>query len=381
MRVLVASDSFKGSLSSGEVARIVADELERALPDVDCTGLAVGDGGEGTLDAVAASCDAELRYVRASGPLGTEVDARFAVLPGGRAYIESAEACGLTLIGSGERDPWGASTVGVGELIRAALDVGCRDIACGVGGSATCDGGAGMARALGARLLDEEGRPLDGRGRDLARVRTIDLSGLDSRLDGCEVKVLCDVGNPLYGPEGAIRVFGPQKGVAASDIGRFDDAMRTWADAVARSTGRDLAKVPGAGAAGGLAFGLAAICGARLVSGIDCVLDLVGFDAALAGSGLVVTGEGHLDAQTAGGKVVSGVAARCMRAGVPCIALAGGADPGALERGIPGLAAVESCVTEPCTAEEAMGDAERRLRLAARRAASLLALGGEVLAS
>ena len=378
MRVLVASDSFKGSLSSGAVGSIIAEELESALPGVSCECLCVGDGGEGTLEAVVASCDGETRTIRATGPMGGVVEATFAVLPGRRAYIESAAACGLTLVDPARRDPWQASTAGVGELIRAALDEGCRDLTIGVGGSATCDGGAGMAAALGARLLDEEGHELAGHGRDLGRVREVDLSGLDRRLSGCSVHVMCDVENPLCGPDGAIAVFGPQKGVVPSDIAPFDAGMARWADAVARAIGRDLSCVPGAGAAGGLAFCLAALASAELVSGIERVLDLVGFDQALAGARLVVTGEGHLDAQTAQGKVVAGVAARSNAAGVPCIAIVGGADADALEAGVSGLDAVVPCVTEPCSAEQALGSAERNLRLAARRVAALLSLGGKV---
>jgi glycerate kinase len=378
MRVLVASDSFKGSLSSGAVGSIIAEELESALPGVSCESLCVGDGGEGTLEAVVASCDGKTRTIRATGPMGDAVEATFAVLPGRRAYIESAAACGLTLVDPARRDPWQASTAGVGELIRAALDEGCRDLTIGVGGSATCDGGAGMAAALGARLLDEEGHALAGRGRDLGRVREVDISGLDRRLSGCSVHVMCDVENPLCGADGAIAVFGPQKGVAPSDIAPFDAGMARWADAVARAIGRDLSCVPGAGAAGGLAFGLAALASAELVSGIECVLDLVGFDQALAGARLVVTGEGHLDAQTAQGKVVAGVAARSKAAGVPCIAIVGGADADALGADISGLDAVVPCVTEPCSTEQALGSAERNLRLAARRVAALLSLGGKV---
>ena len=376
MRILVASDSFKGSLSSADVARVLDEELGRGLPGAEVVRLPVGDGGEGTLDAVCEAAGVAPRLVRVAGPLGEPRDARLGVLPGGRAMVESAEANGLVLVPEDRRDPMAASTYGVGGLVLAALDAGCRELVVGVGGSATNDGGTGMARALGCRLLDADGRELAGTAADLARVRTLDLAGMDPRLAGCRVRVMCDVSNPLTGPEGATFVFGPQKGLSRDRLAPLDEAMGSWAACVARATGRDLSGVPGTGAAGGLAFGLAALLGAELASGIDCVLDLVGFDAALARADLCVTGEGHLDAQTASGKVVCGVARRCAAAGVPCVAVVGGADPTAVERGLEGLSCVVPCVGDVCSTAEALAAAERNLRLAARRLAALLGLGG-----
>ncbi|MCH4054135.1 MAG: glycerate kinase [Atopobiaceae bacterium] len=375
MRVLVASDSFKGTLTSREVADVVARGLADVMPDASCERLYVGDGGEGTLDAVAASCEGELRHATVCGPLGEPVDAAFAILPGGRAYIESAAACGLPLVPAGRRDPLHATTAGVGELVEAALSAGCREIVVGLGGSATNDAGAGMARALGVRLLDEHGRELEGLPCELARVREVDLSGMDPRLAGCEVRAMCDVTNPLTGPEGATYVYGPQKGLRASELAATDEALRSYAACVARALGRDEAATPGAGAAGGLGFSLRAFAHASLAPGIECVLDLVGFDDAARGCDLVVTGEGHLDEQTRRGKVVAGVAARSAALGVPCVAIVGGASAKAELEGLDGLSAVVSCVTEPLSEEEALAHPEEGLLRASCRLFSLLALG------
>ena len=379
VRFLFASDSFKGSLSSRRVAELLTEELATSIPGAASEALYVADGGEGTLEAIVASVGGELRDVLVQGPMGSMVGATFALLSDGRAVIEAAAANGLTLVPRRERDPMRACTFGVGQLVLAAVDAGARDITVGIGGSATNDAGMGMLRALGVRFQMEDGSEPLGGAQDLALVSGLDVSGLDPRLAECSFRVMCDVTNPLCGWKGATHVFGPQKGLRrAIQRGKIDTDMAYFAKLVAQELGRDCSEEPGAGAAGGLGFAFRAFLDAELRSGIDCVLDLVGFDEVVARADICVTGEGHLDAQTAGGKVIEGVARHCAAAGVPCVAIVGGADPAAVEAGLPGLAAVVPCVGDVCELDAAMAGAEHNMRLAARRLFGLLELGGRL---
>lgn len=332
----------------------------------------MADGGEGTAAALVDACGGELRRASVSDPLGRPVEAAYALLPGGRAVVEMAAASGLPLLSPGERNPLLTSTFGTGELVRAALDAGARDVTMALGGSATNDGGLGMARALGVRLLDAGGRELAGCGADLARVARLDLSGLDPRVAAADFHLMCDVDNPLTGAHGASAVFGPQKGATPEMVAELDAGMRSYARVLSAAFGRDF-DVPGAGAAGGLAAGCMAFLGARAESGVARVLELTGFSARLARADLCVTGEGHADAQTARGKVVAGVAAACARAGVPCVAVVGGMDAGAAD--LPGLTAAVPTAIDAMPLEEALGRAEELYALAAERLFSLLALG------
>jgi glycerate kinase len=323
VRVLIAPDKFEGSLSAEQAARAIEAGVRRARPDADTVRLPVGDGGAGTLDAVVA---AGFRRVttRVTGPTGEPVEAAFAVSPDGeRAFIEMAEASGLKRLPGGRRAPRDATTYGTGELLRAALDRGVRSLVLGIGGSATTDGGAGMASALGARLLDQRGAPLPPGGAALLRLARIDVSGLDPRLRELDVTVASDVDNPLVGPEGAAAVYGPQKGATPEDVLLLDSALRRYAQVLKDDLGLDLAEVPGAGAAGGLGAGAIAFLGGRLEPGIDLILDLIGFHAAVAGADLVLTGEGKLDRQSLRGKAPHGVARAAAAHGVPVVALAG----------------------------------------------------------
>jgi glycerate kinase len=321
MRVVVAPDKFEGSLRAGQAAAAIEAGLRRARPDVEVVRLPLGDGGAGTLDALLAA-GFERVPVRARGPTGEPVDAAIAV-DGRRAFVEMAEASGLKRLPGGRRAPLEATTYGTGELLAAALDGGAREIVLGIGGSATTDGGAGMAAALGARLLGRDGAELPPGGAALLRLDRIDVSGLDPRLGSVRVTVACDVDNPLVGPEGAAAVYGPQKGAGPGDVLLLDSALRRYARVLADDLGLDLAAVPGAGAAGGLGAGAIAFCGAELRTGIELVLELVGFDRAVAGADLVVTGEGKLDAQSLRGKAPVGVARAAAAHGVPVVALAG----------------------------------------------------------
>ena len=321
MRVVVAPDKFEGSLEADQAARSIEAGLLRARPDAQVTRLPVGDGGAGTLAAVLAA-GFERVGVRATGPTGEPVEAAIA-LRGERAFIEMAEASGLRRLPGGKRAPLEATTYGTGELIRAALDLGARELVLGIGGSATTDGGAGMASALGVRFLDGDGRPLPPGGAALLRLARVDAGGLDPRVEHVSVTVAADVDNPLVGPEGAAAVYGPQKGAIPDDVLLLDSALRRYARVLRDDLGVDLAETPGAGAAGGLGAGAMAFLGAGLRSGIELILELVGFDDAAAGADLVVTGEGKIDFQSLRGKAPFGVARAAAAHGVPVVVLAG----------------------------------------------------------
>ena len=318
MRIVIAPDSFKGSLAADQAAGAIAAGIARARPDAEAVLRPVADGGEGTV-AAALGAGYRPRRVRVSGPDGRPVAATFA-LDGTTAVVELAAAAGLGLLE--HPAPLTATTRGVGELLRAALDAGARRIVLGIGGSATTDGGAGMLQALGVRLLDADGTDVPPGGGGLARLARLDATGLDPRLAGVDLVVASDVDNPLTGPSGAAAVFGPQKGASADDVARLDAALSRYAAVLARDGGVRVADVPGAGGAGGTAAG-AMLLGARVVSGAGLVCDLVGLDAAVAGADLVLTGEGSLDEQTLRGKAPAEVAIRAGAAGVPCVGLAG----------------------------------------------------------
>jgi len=321
MRVVVAPDKFEGSLSAGQAADAIEAGLRRARPDAEVVRLPLGDGGAGTLEALVAAGFQRIP-VAASGPTGEPVAGAIAV-DGTRAFVEMAEASGLKRLPGGRRAPLEATTYGTWELLRAALDHGAREVVLGIGGSATTDGGAGMAAALGARLLDQAGTDLPPGGAALLRLARIDVSGLDPRLAEVRVTVASDVDNPLTGPDGAAHVYGPQKGAGPDDVLLLDSALRRYARVLADDLGQDVAGIPGAGAAGGLGAGAIAFLGAELRTGIELVLELVGFDKAVDGADLVVTGEGKLDAQSLRGKAPVGVARAAAAHGVPVVAVAG----------------------------------------------------------
>lgn len=364
MRVVIASDSFKGSLSSIRVAELVAVEARRRWSDCDVVCVPMADGGEGTVSAVVAASGGELRVAYVRGPLGSAVDAEWGLLPDGEAIIEMAAASGLPLLAAEERNPLRTSTFGTGELVCAALDAGARGITLAIGGSATNDGGMGCLRALGVRVLDADGCGLEGVGADLERVASLDFAQLDARLATIPLTVMCDVDNPLTGAYGATYTFGPQKGATPEMLERLEVGMRNYALVLASAVdGLDVA-APGMGAAGGLGAAMAAL-GAELVPGIERVLDLVGFDRLLEGVDFCVTGEGHADAQSVHGKVVSGVAKRCQRAGVPCIAFVGGMDDGARELFKCGVTSLVPITPAGTSLEDAFAHAEGNLSRAA----------------
>ena len=319
VRIVIAPDSFKGSLSAEDAAVAVAEGIAGVLPDAELVLRPIADGGEGTVAAALRAGHRPLS-ARVSGPDGRPVDATVA-RDGATAVVELATAAGL-----GQLDqpaPLTAGTAGVGQLLRAALDDGARRIVLGIGGSATTDGGAGMLQALAVRLLDADGADLPPGGAALARLDRVDLSRLDPRIREEELVVASDVDNPLVGPAGAAAVFGPQKGASPADVAELDAALTRYAAVLARDLGVDVADLPGAGGAGGTAAGAVAVLGARVVSGAQLVCDLVGLREALDGAALAITGEGALDEQTLRGKGPAEVAARAQQAGVPCLGLAG----------------------------------------------------------
>jgi glycerate kinase len=321
VRVVVAPDKFKGSLTAPQVAARVAAGLRRAAPGVEVVQVPVADGGDGTLEA-AVSAGYRRVPVRAEGPTGEPVDTAYAERDG-VAVVELADVSGLRRLPGGRLAARAASSYGTGQVVGAALDAGCRRIVLGIGGSASTDGGAGMVQALGGRLVDTGGGEVGRGGAALVAVRSLALTGLHPALKQAEVMVASDVDNPLLGPRGAAAVYGPQKGASPTDVAELDAALAGWADAVHRATGIDAAGTPGAGAAGGVGFAALAVLGARLQPGIDLILDLVGFREALPGARLVICGEGSLDAQTLHGKAPAGVAAAARSAGIPVVAVAG----------------------------------------------------------
>jgi glycerate 2-kinase len=383
-RIVIAPDSFKGSLTAAEVAGAVAEGLSRVWPDAQITLLPLSDGGEGWVETIVTATGGRLMTESVTGPLGPPVKATYGLieLPEGQgAVIEMASASGLHLIDRSAPDPRSTTTYGTGELIVHALDRGVRRLLVGIGGSATNDGGAGLAEALGVRLLDAGGGDLGPGGAELARLDRVDLSGIDRRIRDVEVLVASDVDNPLTGEHGASAVFGPQKGATSEAVAELDAALAHFADKVEAAVGRPARDEPGAGAAGGLGFGLMMFCDAVVRPGIELSLDAVGADAALETADLVITGEGRIDAQTVRGKAPVGVARRAQRFGVPAVAVAGSIGPLddrlAGDLGAAGISAVCPIIEEPAGLQDVMDPQStvRRLRRTGERIARLVAIG------
>lgn len=375
MNLLFASDSFKGSLSSRQTMELLERAARDVFGEVTCGGVAVADGGEGTVDAVVEAEDGRLATIPVHGPLMEEVRASYGMLSGGRAVIEMAAASGLPLVPAELRDPLQTTSYGTGELILDALDRGLADISIAIGGSATNDGGMGCARALGVRFLDAEGRELEGRGQDLERVSRIDASGLDPRIADATITVMCDVTNPLCGPDGATHTFGAQKGATPEVLERLEAGMRTYRDVIRTQFGVDPDALQGGGAAGGLGTALRVFLGGEMRSGIDAVLDLVHFDERLDGVDLVVTGEGRTDWQSCFGKVMQGVGERCRRAGVPAVGLCGSLGRGADQIFEHGIESLMTTVDAPMPLDEALERAEELYYLGAVRMFRLVRTG------
>lgn len=374
-KILLVPDSFKGTLSSRQVCQVMAGQLRRFFPQAQVKSIPVADGGEGSVEAFLAAAGGERRTRTVTGPFGEPVEAFYGILGDGRtAVIEMAACAGLPLA-EGRLNPERATTYGVGELLLAAKEAGCTKAILGLGGSCTNDGGAGAAAALGAKFTRADGTAFVPTGGTLGEIAALDVSPVAQALQGMELTAMCDIDNPLYGEAGAAAVFAPQKGADAARVARLDAGLRHLGQVSARCLGRDFSHLPGAGAAGGLGFGMAAFCGAQLRMGIDAVLDAVGFDSLLPGTDMVFTGEGKIDSQSARGKVVSGVAARCRKAGVPVVAVVGQIGQGFEEMYQQGLTAVFSINRAAQPFAESRFHAGENLALTMENIARLLAAG------
>ncbi len=372
-KILLVPDSFKGTLSSRQVCQVMAGQLRRFFPQAQVKSIPVADGGEGSVEAFLAAAGGERRTRTVTGPFGEPVEAFYGVLGDGRtAVIEMAACAGLPLA-EGRLNPERATTYGVGELLLAAKEAGCTKAILGLGGSCTNDGGVGAAAALGAKFTRADGAAFVPTGGTLGEIAALDVSPVAQALQGMELTAMCDIDNPLYGEAGAAAVFAPQKGADAAMVARLDAGLRHLGQVAARCLGRDFSHLPGAGAAGGLGFGMAAFCGAQLRMGIDAVLDAVGFDSLLPGTDVVFTGEGKIDSQSARGKVVSGVAARCRKAGVPVVAVVGQIGQGFEEMYQQGLTAVFSINRAAQPFAESRFHAGENLALTMENIARLLA--------
>ena len=376
MKIIVAPDSFKGSVSALEAANAIEQGIRRVFPDAVIDKIPMADGGEGTVQSLVDATGGHIQTHHVLAPLENEVEAKFGILADGEtAVIEMASASGLTLVAPHERDPLRTTTYGTGQLIRAALEAGCRRLIIGIGGSATNDGGIGMAEALGIRLLDANGKQIPRGGGNLGQLRSIDITGLHPAISETETVVACDVNNPLTGPDGASHVYGPQKGATPEMIEVLDECLTHFDNILTETLGRSFNDIPGAGAAGGLGAGLMAFLNAELRLGVDIMIDAVNLKERVKGAALVFTGEGQLDFQTAFGKTPVGVAKTAKAHNIPVVAIAGGIAEGAEAVYEAGIDAMLGIVQEPMSLEDAVGDATRLIADTAEQTARLIAIG------
>ena len=375
MKIVIAPQSFKGSLSALEVAQAMALGIKRVLPDAETVAVPMADGGEGTVEALVDATCGQIITTDVTGPLGESITAKWGILGDGvTGIIEAAAASGITLVPPGKLNPLITTTYGTGELIGAALNAGCRKLIVGIGDTATNDGGAGMAQALGVRLLDNRGKELPWGGAALARLDRIDISGLDHRLAECQIVSACDVTNLLCGESGASVVYGPQKGASEEMCRRLDEALSHYAKVIRAGLDIEVKDLPGAGAAGGLGAGLVAFLGAELLPGIDIVIESVGLVDHLGDASLVFTGEGRIDGQTLCGKTVSGVVAKAKALRIPTVAIVGEVAAGSdVYRS--GIDAVLSIAPGPISLEKSVADAASLIADAAERAMRLILIG------
>jgi len=376
MRIVVAPDSYKGSLSAVAVADAMEQGILAVFPEAEIDKVPIADGGEGTVEALSTATHGRIVSQQVIGPLGQPVEACWGVLGDGEtAVIEMAAASGLTLVPNEQRNPCITTTYGTGQLIQSAMEQGIRKFIIGLGGSATNDGGAGMAQALGAKFLDSAGHEIAYGGAALASLAAIDLTGLDARLSQSTIMVACDVDNPLCGPRGASAVYGPQKGATPELITKLDAALQQFALVAKAATGRDAAEQPGAGAAGGLGAGLLFFTNAILKPGVEIVLEAIGFSRLVKQANLVITGEGNTDFQTAFGKAPVGVAKIASQYNVPTVCLSGGLGKDheqVLKHGIQG---VMSIIPHPMSLDECINSAYPLVEAATARLCRLIAVG------
>ncbi|MET3066253.1 glycerate kinase [Atlantibacter hermannii] len=375
MKIVIAPDSWKESLSALEVATAIEDGFRQIFPDAEVVKIPMADGGEGTVEAMVAATQGRIVTLSVTGPLGEPVEAFYGLSGDGKqAFIEMAAASGLESVPTARRDPRITTSWGTGELIRHALDAGVRHIIIGLGGSATNDGGAGMVQALGAGLLDAQGEQIAGGGEALSQLERIDTRRLDPRLAECRIEVACDVTNPLTGEEGATAVFGPQKGATPDMVRQLDEALTHYGKIIERDLDKSVLTLKGGGAAGGMGVALYAFCGAELRQGVEIVTEALSLDAAVRHADLVITGEGRIDSQTIHGKVPIGVARVAKRYDIPVIGIAGSltTDVGVVYDH--GLDAIFSVIPRICTLDEALENAADNLRMNARNIAAVMKL-------
>lgn len=375
MRVVIAPDSFKESIGAHAAAEAIAEGFLRVCPKAQTQLFPMADGGEGTLDAILSSSKGKKQSTRVTAPLGNSVDAQWALYGAPpTAVIEMAEASGLHLVSPDQRDPWVTSSRGCGELIKAALDAGCRHFLIGIGGSATNDGGMGALSALGFRFLDASGSPVGPGARGLSQLASIDLSTKDPRLDECQFDIATDVKNPLTGPHGASHIYASQKGAKAEELDVLDKALAHFADSIAATIGRDPRNEEGAGAAGGIGAGFSAFLGAKLRPGAELIAQMLGLEHAMSQADLVITGEGQINAQSSYGKVIVTVAQEAKKSNVPVIALAGSLGEGYRIVFKEGIDAVECLCDGPRSLEYCLKNSRTLLADAAERIARLWCL-------
>ena len=375
MKILFASDSFKGSLTSMQISNLLKQATSEIFPNAQTVSMSVADGGEGTMDSLVNSLGGTWKTVDVLGPLQENIKARYGILPEGKAIIEMAEASGLPLVPSDKRNPQKTTSYGTGMLIRDALENGITDITIAIGGSATNDGGMGAMQALGIKFLDENNNELTGCGENLSKVKNIDLDNLHHAVAKTNFTVMCDVTNPLLGNQGATYTFGHQKGADDTMLAELEYGMSIYANKIKSIIGKDISGKEGSGAAGGLGFALMAFLGAKLQSGIDVVLDLLDFDKKLKDVDLVITGEGRMDNQSAFGKVPSGIGKRCKKMGVPAVAIVGGLLSGYESIYNCGIESVTTTINGAMTIDEALANSEDLYLDAARRLLRMIRCG------
>lgn len=376
MKIVIASDSYKGSLDSLQVNEAMRKGILRVFEDAEIICIPIADGGEGTVDAVMTCCGGSYCYEMVTGPDGREVIARYGILPDKSAVIEMAAASGLPLVQDVTPDTvMNSTTYGTGQLIASALDKGCRKIYIGIGGSATNDGGIGMLQALGVSFLDADNREVGFGGKYLDKIARIDISNLDPRIRETELVVMSDVTNPLCGENGAAVVYGPQKGATEEEIAILDKGLAQFAELICQMNLPDIRNLPGAGAAGGLGGGLVSFLGAEIRPGIKAILEIADFEKSVQWADLILSGEGRIDGQSANGKVVSGIAEIAGKYNVPVIAICGSVEKDAREIFEKGISGMEAAVCRPVTLEKAMDEAEQNVIDAAERVMQMVKAG------
>lgn len=375
MKFVFAPDSFKGTLSSQEIIDILTEKAQQHFKDVQTQGVLIADGGEGTIAAVEQMKGGSRRYLEVTGPLGEKVNAHYLRLNEKQVLIEMATASGITLIPYREGNALYTTSYGTGEMIKDALASGADDIIISIGGSATNDGGMGMLMALGVRFLDKDGKELEPVGKNLLNIAKIDTASLNRRVKTANFIVMCDVTNPLIGPNGATYVFGSQKGANAKQLKLLESGMKNYAAKIKETLGADVANLPGGGAAGGMGAALTAFCGASLQSGIKTILDLINFENIIADADLIITGEGRIDGQSAGGKVLDGIGRYAKKRNIPVIALTGGMGDNAYLVYDCGIDSIMVTVNAPMSLDTALTHAEPLLADCADRLFRFIKIG------